>query len=119
MIYLIDDDLSICRAFGLFLKSTGHEYKTLVSATEFLSSFKPADSDLIVLDLNLPDMSGCDLLKEFMREGIHPSVIIVTAFDDPQARECCKEYGVIAYLRKPVDGEALIDLISYNLENDE
>lgn len=119
MIYLIDDDLSICRSFGLILRSAGYEYRTLVSAVEFLSSVKPANSDLIVLDLNLPGMSGCDLLKEFNKKGVHPSVIMVTAFNDPKARECCREYGVIAYLRKPVDGEALIDLINYNLENNE
>jgi len=117
MIYLIDDDLSICRSFGLLFKSAGYESRTQVSAREFLLSYKPADSDLIILDINLPDISGCELLEEFMKQGIHPSVIIVTAFDEPKARECCKEYGVIAYLRKPVDGEALIDIINYNLNN--
>jgi CheY-like chemotaxis protein len=42
-------------------------------------------------------------------------VIVVTAFDEPHTREICTSYGVKAYLRKPVDGEALIDLIKYNL----
>jgi len=69
--------------------------------------------DTIVLDLNLPGIGGCDLLKKLDQDGIHFPVIVVTAFDDPQSRETCKQYGVKAYLRKPVDGEALIDMIKY------
>ena len=114
MIYLIDDDKSIRRAFELFLKSAGMEYISYESATEFLSVFKPGQQDIIVLDLNLPGISGCDLLKKLDQAGLHFPVIVVTAFDDPQSRETCRQFGVKAYLRKPLDGEALIDIIKYN-----
>jgi YesN/AraC family two-component response regulator len=49
------------------------------------------------------------------QDNVHISVIVVTAFDDFPSRECCRQYGVKAYLRKPVDGEALKDMIKYNL----
>ena len=62
-------------------------------------------------------MNGCALLEKMDMKGLHLPVIVITAFDEPKYRECCKEYGVIAYLRKPVDSEALIDIIKYNLEN--
>jgi AmiR/NasT family two-component response regulator len=42
-------------------------------------------------------------------------VIIITAYDEPASRDCAKKYGAIAYLRKPIDGEALIDLIKYSI----
>jgi CheY-like chemotaxis protein len=42
-------------------------------------------------------------------------VIVITASDDSQNKEYCREYGVKAYLRKPVDAEALLDLINYNI----
>ena len=116
MIYLIDDDKSVRRAFEIFLRSADLDYKSLESAEEFLLIFKPNGKDLLVLDLNMPGITGCDLLKKFMEEGIHLPVIAVTGFDEQKYRECCKAYGVIAYLRKPVDGEALIDLIKYNLD---
>jgi len=61
-------------------------------------------------------MSGCDLLAELDRQGIHLPVIVVTAFDDATSREKCRQYGVKDYLRKPVDGETLIDIIQYNAE---
>jgi len=41
---------------------------------------------------------------------------VVTAFDDATSREKCRQYGVKAYLRKPVDGETLIDIIQFNAE---
>ena len=76
---------------------------------------KPTVNDLLVLDLSMPGMSGEDLLKKFSLEGLLIPVIVVTAFDDPQSREYCKQYGVKAYMRKPVDGEALIDFIKYSM----
>jgi FixJ family two-component response regulator len=115
MIYLIDDDKSIRRGFELFLKSAGMAYKSMESAEEFLSGYKPGAGDLIVLDLTLTGMNGCDLLKKFDETGIHIPVIVVTSYDDPLNRGYCKKYGVKAFLRKPVDGEALIDLIKYNI----
>jgi len=113
MIYVIDDDKSIRRAFELFLRSAGMEFMSFESANEFLVKFKYLAGDTLVLDLNLPGMGGCDLLKKLDQEGVHLPVIVVTAFDDPARRETCRHYGVKAYLRKPVDGEALIDMIRY------
>ncbi|MEI6682527.1 MAG: response regulator [Bacteroidota bacterium] len=115
MIYVIDNDNAVRRAFGLFLESTGVEYKSFASATSFLLEVIPTASDLLVLDLNMPGMSGCDLLRKFSETGLSIPVIVVTAFDDPDSREYCRHYGVKAYQRKPVDGESLIDLIKYNL----
>jgi FixJ family two-component response regulator len=115
MIYLLDDDKSVRRAFEMFLKSADQEFKSYGNAKEFLSGFKPGTDDIVVLDLNLPGMDGRELLKLFIHQNISTPVIVVTANDDPKVREYCREYGVKAFLRKPVDGEALIDLIRYNI----
>ena len=114
MVYLVDDDKSVRRAFELFLKSAGLDFRSFGSANDFLAVYKQGLQDTLVLDLNLPGMSGCDLLTELDRQGIHLPVIVVTAFDDATSREKCRQYGVKAYLRKPVDGETLIDIIQYN-----
>ena len=114
MLYIIDDDKSVRRACELFFKSRGMEFMSFESATEFINKKKPGIQDTLILDLNLPGMSGCDLLEKFTQDGIHTKVIVVTAFDDPDSRAICSQYGVKAYLRKPVDGEALLDIIQYN-----
>jgi FixJ family two-component response regulator len=115
MIYLIDDDKSVIRSFSLLLRSAGIDHQSFGSADDFLSVSRPGAKDLLVLDLNLPGMSGSDLMKKFHQEGMHIPVVIITAHEDPQIRELCKQYGVIAFLRKPVDGEALLDIIRYNI----
>jgi len=115
MIYLIDDDDSVRRGFELFLKSEGLDFKSLDGAEEFLTRFKPGTADLLILDLNLPGINGCDLLQKLSTLGINIPVIVVTAFDDACSREFCRLHGVKAYLRKPVDGDALLDTIKYIL----
>jgi FixJ family two-component response regulator len=115
MVFLIDDDKSVQRAFEILLKSAGVDYHACENADEYLSLNKQDTKDVIVLDLNLPGMKGTELLKKFIHDDFYIPVIVVTAFDDPSSRIVCKEFGVKAFLRKPVDGEALLDLIKYNL----
>jgi len=116
MISIIEDDLSVREAIEVLLISAGMNYQSFESAEQFLSGFNPNLKYIIVLDLNLPGMNGCDLLKEIDPDGIKIQVIVTTAFDDTVSRKLCKQYGVKAFLRKPVDGEALLDLIKYNMQ---
>lgn len=115
MVYLIDDDESVRRAFTLFLNSAHIDHQSFRSADDFLSVFKPGEKDLLVLDLNLPGKKGIELLKEIRGMKDPLTVIVVTANDDPKSREYCRQLGVKAYLRKPVDAEALFDIIRYNI----
>jgi CheY-like chemotaxis protein len=117
MIFLIDDDHSVRRGYELFLMSARMECKSFENANEFLGTCSPGKGDLLILDLNLPGISGFDVLKKFAQDNIHIPVIVVTAFDDPSSRKKCKDYGVNVFLRKPVDGETLIDIIRYNLQS--
>lgn len=116
MIYIIDDDQNIRDAFEMLLKSTGYEYTSFESAEQFLKNYKQGARDLLILDMHLIGMNGCSLLEKLTQMGLYLPVIVITAFDEPRYRECCKEYGVLAYFRKPVDSEALIDIIKYNLD---
>ncbi len=111
MIYIIDDDRFVRRGFEFLLKSEGFESRGFESAEEFLLKCQPGESDLLILDIQMPGMSGCDLLVNFSVNGICIPVIVVTAFDEPASRECAEKYGVLAFLKKPVDGEDLISLI--------
>jgi two-component system response regulator (stage 0 sporulation protein F) len=116
MVYLIDDDKSVRRGFESFLESNAMDFRSSESLEEFLSLYKPNENDLIVLDLNLPGMKGTDLFVKLNEAGLCIPVIVVTAFDEVQSREICRKYGIKEFLRKPVDAEALIDLIKYNTQ---
>ncbi|MFI5236603.1 MAG: response regulator [Ignavibacteriales bacterium] len=116
MIYIIDDDQNIRDAFSILLKSVGYKCTLFLSAEDFLKNYSQSENDLLILDMNLIGINGCTLLENLEDKGIKLPVIVVTAFNDQRYRESCKKYGVLAYLRKPVDGEALIDLVKFNLD---
>jgi FixJ family two-component response regulator len=117
MIHIIDDDQNVRDAFMMLLKSAKFECSCFESAEEFLKQYKAEASDLLLLDIHLPGMNGLTLLEKLDNRKLHPPVIIVTAYDDQTTRTAAKNYGALAYFRKPVDSEALIDVIKYNLEN--
>jgi FixJ family two-component response regulator len=117
MIYIVDDDPNVRDGFMMLLKSAGYKCNCFESAEEFLKGYKAGLKDLIILDMHLIGMNGCKLLEKMDKKGLHLPVIVITAFDEPKYRDSSREYGVLAFLRKPVDGEALLDIIKYNLEN--
>ena len=115
MVYLVDDDPNVRDGFMMLLQSAGFKCSPFESAEEFLKNYEKGVNDLLILDMHLIGINGCTLLEKLDKKGLHLPVIVVTGFDEPKYRECSRDYGAIAYLRKPVDGEALIDLIKFKL----
>jgi len=116
MVYIVDDDQNVRDGFMMLLKSAGYKCSPFECAEEFLKNYEKGVNDLLLLDMNLIGINGCALLEKLDERGLHLPVIVVTGFDEPKYRECSRDYGVVAYLRKPIDGEALIDLIRYKLD---
>lgn len=115
MIYIVEDEQSISNGFMMLLKSAGYECKSFITAEKFLASYHPTLNDLLILDMQLSGMNGCKLLETLEERKLHLPVIVITSFDEPKYRQCSRDHGAIAYLRKPVDGEALLDIIQYKL----
>lgn len=111
MIYIIDDDPFVRRGFGILLNSYEFDTKLCESAENFLQEWIPDKRDLLILDIQMPGMSGCDLLNHLAERGLRPPVIIITAYDEPSSRQCSMNYGAVGFLRKPVDGNVLLELI--------
>ena len=116
MIYIIDDDQNVRDGFMMLLKSAGYKCSCFENAEDFLKDFHVETNDLLLLDIHLPGMNGNSLLEHLTKKGLHLPVIIVTAYDDQATRIAAKDYGARAYFRKPVDSEALIDAISFNIQ---
>lgn len=116
MIYVVENDISVRRSFEIFLESAGFEFKSFGTAESLLSNSIPSSNDLFLLDIDLPLRNGLDLLHKFAQEKRNIPAIVITTIDSAQTRESCKRYGVKAILRKPVDSEALLDLINYHIQ---
>ena len=84
------------------------------SARSFLEVFDDLAVDCMVLDLQMPDMAGLDLLRRLRELNLErePPVVIITAHDEPGSRERCIAAGASAYLRKPVESNVLIGIIN-------
>jgi two-component system, LuxR family, response regulator FixJ len=111
--YVIDDDQSVRRAFQLLLQSADFDVQTFSSAEEFLETANLVDDSCIVLDVCMPGMSGLDLQKELALRRNVPPIIVVSARDDTPTQGLARELGAVAFFRKPVDDQALLDTISW------
>jgi FixJ family two-component response regulator len=113
MIYVIDDDPSILKAFQRLFRSDKLPAMVFSSAEEFLDQVSVTEGDCLVLDLQMPGMKGFTLLEELKLRSIRLPVIVVTAFDSPQSRERSMQLGAEAFFRKPVDAQALLDSVHW------
>ena len=115
LVYVIDDDESMRRAFQLLFRSADFDAQAFCSAEEFFETVSLVDGSCIILDMRMPGMTGLDLQKELASRSIRIPVIVVSAHDDALTRDLARELGAVAFYRKPVDGQALIDEILWVL----
>lgn len=97
---VVDDDESLCRSLGRFLRAAGIQAVTYASAEAFLADTRHPQFDCLVLDIELGGMSGIELKRQLARAGETTPVIFITAQDDSHARAEAEAAGCAAYFRK-------------------
>ena len=110
-IYIVDDDESVCRALKRLIKVAGFTAKTFGSALEFIDSGCYQSAGVLVLDVRMPGMSGLELQKHLTDVSSNIPIIFISAYEDIQARNMALEAGAIAFLKKPVEDQTLLDAI--------
>ena len=111
-VVILDDDPSIRTALVRLLTTPGtvaHACATSGELFEFVALKCP---DCLVLDLQMPGMSGLDVLKYLNQRQIRIPTIVITGHDEKNSREACLNAGAVAYLLKPLDVELLVDTIT-------
>jgi len=111
VIAIVDDEVSMLRALRRLLRSAEFTAVTYTSAEEFLRSGLQQRIGCLVLDVQMPGMTGLDLLAYLAASGVTLPVIILTGLEDEQTRLRAEQAGVVAYLRKPLGVETLIEAI--------
>ena len=110
-VYVIDDDDSVRKAFGRLMRSAGLDAEVFSSPEEFLSCDRRKDKACILLDIRMPGSTGFNLMETLTEKKIGLPVIVISASDDVHIRRRVKELGAVAFFRKPVDDQALLDAI--------
>jgi FixJ family two-component response regulator len=111
VISIVDDDASVRVATNNLLNSRGYVVYTFASAGDFLQSARLDDSSCVVADVQMPNMSGLDLLVHMRTQGNDTPFIFITAFPDESVRARALKAGAIGFLAKPFAGPRLIDCI--------
>src|SRR5208282_1122380 len=101
MISVIDDDASVRVATNNLLSSHGYLVHTFASAGDFLQSAHRHESSCVIADVQMPAMSGLDLLMHMRALGSTAPFIFITAFPDDSVRARAMKAGAICFLAKP------------------
>jgi FixJ family two-component response regulator len=111
VISVIDDDASVRAATSNLLSSHGYVVHTFASAEEFLQSTHLNDMSCVIADVQMPVMSGVELLTTMRAQGYRVPFIFITAFPDESVRARALDAGAICFLAKPFAGPTLIDCL--------
>jgi len=112
IIYIVDDDVSVCRALKLLLKSHGFKVETFAHATDFLAFKHPKVPSCLVLDIRLPDINGLSLQEVIARRGIVIPIIFITGHGDISMSVKAMKAGAIDFLPKPFTEKKLLNAIT-------
>ena len=110
LVFVLDDDPSVREALSSLLRSTGLQVSTFESAAEFLTMTSSASPDCLVLDLQLPDISGLELQRELAGTNGPPIVFISGHGDIPSSVQAMKA-GAVEFLAKPFSDQELLEAI--------
>jgi FixJ family two-component response regulator len=110
-IAIVDDDPSVLKALARLLSTRAFIAKTFQSGEKFLASLQDEVPDCLILDLQMPEMTGLELHLDLGRRGVQIPTIIITARNETEMRERCASAGTIAFLPKPINDASLFAAI--------
>jgi len=108
-ILMVEDEPSLRRVVARNLVGRGHTVREAGTAAEAVEALRHESPDLLLLDINLPDRSGWDVLRELRRQGRDIPTVVVSAVR--VGRDRLAEFHPLAYLPKPFPLEALLELV--------
>jgi CheY-like chemotaxis protein len=111
LIAVLDDEPEMRKALRRLLTGRGYCVEEYACGNDLLAALGSRPLDCLLLDLHMADVSGFDVLEAFRLRHIHVPVIVITAHDEPGTAERVRALGAAAYLKKPVDRDALLSTI--------
>jgi DNA-binding response OmpR family regulator len=108
-ILVVEDEATLRHVITRNLEARGHSVRGAETATEALGHLSDWTPDLMLLDINLPDRSGWDVLRELREHGMQVPTVIVSAVRVSPAR--LAEFRPLAHLPKPFPLDALLRLV--------
>ena len=118
IIAIVDDDPSAREGLQALIQSAGWRAETFASAQEFLARPGAEATSCLVLDLQLPGLSGLDLQKRMAEVGLEIPIVFLTGHGNIPASVQAMKAGAVEFLTKPFDEEELLLAIQEAIERD-
>jgi FixJ family two-component response regulator len=111
LISVVDDDRSICRMLERIIRSAGFDVEAFTSAEAFLDSGRLCDSACLILDVDLPGMSGIELQQRLNDFSQRIPIIFISGKSDAEMRDQVLQAGAVDFFNKPFSTQSLITAI--------
>ena len=111
VVAVVEDDHSVNHAICRLLSAAGFEVRAFESGEALLMDEALRDHRCLIIDAELPGISGFQLYRELRRGGLRVPVVVVTAHDDAEHREEASSLGAVAYFSKPFSSAAFLTAV--------
>ncbi|HKD48281.1 MAG TPA: response regulator [Rhizomicrobium sp.] len=111
LVWVVDDVESVRKSIAAALETAGVTVCAYPSAAEFLADFKPGTTGCLIIDHQMPGMTGLELLKQLKTGQGSPPTIVISAHGNQALKDRIMAAGAVAMLDKPVDADELLTLV--------
>ena len=117
-VFVVDDDSSTRELMSFLMKRNGFAVEVFADASSFLAAYRPDCPGCLVLDLNMPGMSGLDLQQCLKEQGVLLPVIFLSGRADITKAVQAVRAGAIDFIEKPFDYKHVVERVRDCLERD-
>ena len=117
IVFLVDDDARVREAIGELLASMGWRAETFARAADYVSYPRPDIPACLILDIELPDVSGLEFQKQISQQD-HPPIVFITGHGDIPSSVRAIQRGAVDFLTKPVRDDDLLAAVRAAIDRD-
>lgn len=111
LISVVDDDESVRRTTTLLLESFGFQAAAFESAETFLKSGHLHETSCLIVDVQMPGMTGLQLQSHLAAAGCGIPIIFISAYESSDSRQRAMQAGAVGFLGKPFGDKQLLQTI--------
>ncbi|WP_285358541.1 response regulator [Pseudomonas sp. lyk4-R2A-10] len=117
VVFVVDDDISVRESLELMIRFAGWQPRLFESAQDFLDAPRALVPSCLVLDINLPDLSGLDLQTALADERYNMPIIFITGYGDIPRTVRALKAGAVEFLTKPFNDDVILSAMADALQS--
>ena len=115
-VLVADDELNIREALADRLQALGCQVTTADDGTRALERIRQDEPDVVLLDLQMPQMDGMEVLRRLVAEGLDPTVVVITAYGSIERAVEAIKAGAYDFIPKPFEPDHIRAVVTKALE---